>query len=233
MMPRMPPPSSLAQHVLDATPPWSAFVVLLVVLAASSLVYAVLVLRTTTRRRWLDLTDWADRAGFAPRRGTVDAPIPPPTPLAGIRPPPRVITALSDARTELLQVELAAAPGAAPDRRHLLVRRVEVAWPPTGLRPAAADRAIVDLFTLPSHPSLAAPGRFAVVSGDVLAARLLARSSLPALLPGDLGLLLYDHHLIIDFTARPFDPIELPRLLALADQLVSRLPAMKEPTRSP
>ena len=51
------------------------------------------------------------------------------------------------------------------------------------------------------------------------AARDLARSTLMALLPPDLGLLLVGRHLLLDFSARPFDPIEFGRMIALADQL--------------
>ena len=62
---------------------------------------------------------------------------------------------------------------------------------------------------------------------DPAAARRLYRSHLRALLPPDVGLLLHGEHLVLDFSARHFDALELSRMLALADQIVAHVPAPK------
>jgi hypothetical protein len=45
-----------------------------------------------------------------------------------------------------------------------------------------------------------------------------------ALLPPDVGLLLAGENLVLDFSTRPFDPLELQRVDALAEQIVMHLP---------
>ena len=60
---------------------------------------------------------------------------------------------------------------------------------------------------------------------DSAAARVVSKSMLRSLLPADLGLLLHGRRLVLDFSDRPFDAIEFGRMLALADQLVTRMPA--------
>ena len=44
---------------------------------------------------------------------------------------------------------------------------------------------------------------------------------LMALLPHDLGLVLQGRRLILDFSTRPFDGIELSRIVALVEQLAA------------
>jgi hypothetical protein len=66
--------------------------------------------------------------------------------------------------------------------------------------------------------------RFVVFGSDSHAARILSKSEARALLPPDIGLILHGQHLVLDFSARPFDGIELGRMVALADQLAGHLP---------
>ncbi len=65
--------------------------------------------------------------------------------------------------------------------------------------------------------------RFMIFGRDAHAAKTLAESTIPALLPADIALVLDGNHLILDFTARPFDEIEFERLIRLSDQLIPRL----------
>jgi hypothetical protein len=109
-------------------------------------------------------------------------------------------------------------------RWHVMVRKIESRWPPTGLRPRANPSSVLDLFPMSSFPSMAPPERFVIFGTDSPAARRLAKSSLLALLPPDIGLLLHGSTLILDFTARPFDAIELSRLCSLVEQLLAYLP---------
>jgi hypothetical protein len=59
------------------------------------------------------------------------------------------------------------------------------------------------------------------------AARAAVASMLIALLPHDLGLILHGRRLILDFSTRPFDGIELSRIVALVEQLAAHLPPIK------
>ncbi len=95
---------------------------------------------------------------------------------------------------------------------------------PTGLRPTHARRSILDLFSLSSYPALGNIDRFVVYGTDAQAAGSLSKSQARALLPPDVGLLLDDGWMMLDFSERPFDPIEFDRMTALAEQLVAHLP---------
>ena len=66
---------------------------------------------------------------------------------------------------------------------------------------------------------------FVAYGTDSAAARVVTKSMLRSLLPPDIGLLLHGRHMVVDFSARPFDAIELSRVAALADQLATHLPA--------
>src|SRR5206468_45820 len=116
----------------------------------------------------------------------------------------------------------------APATCHVLVRPVESNWPPTALRPtsSADEQTLLDNFGLASFPSMIASERFVIFGADSAAARTLSKSSLPALLPPDVGLLLHGQRMVLDFTRRPFDTIEFDRMLALADHLTAHLPAL-------
>ena len=66
--------------------------------------------------------------------------------------------------------------------------------------------------------------RFILYGAESRAARSLGKSSVAALLPPDVGLLLIEQNLVLDFSTRPFDPLELERVDALAEQIVLHLP---------
>jgi len=68
--------------------------------------------------------------------------------------------------------------------------------------------------------------RFTLYGEQATAARAVASSALRGLLPPDIGLVLLDHYLMLDFSARPFDPLELERLDDLAEQLTVNLPRL-------
>jgi len=149
----------------------------------------------------------------------------------------RVMTMLESGETRAMQLEVppaAAAPegagaGAAavePSRWHVLVRQISSAWPATGLRPAHLPASLLDQFSLSSYPRMGETDRFIVFGTDSAAARILSKSHARALLPPDIGLLLHGRHMVLDFSTRPFDGIELGRMVALADQLVRHLPVV-------
>ena len=106
---------------------------------------------------------------------------------------------------------------------HVYMRQTSFSWSPTGLRPVANGRSLLDLFSLTSFPLLGSTDRFVVYGTESQDAERLSHSMARGLLPPDIGLLLYADRLLLDFSARPFDEIEFNRMLALADQLEQHL----------
>ena len=206
---------------------WQVPLVLLVVLIASSVMFRLLVRRWTTRRHWLELSRWGDDNRMKLHGAQSAAP---PPPLATVtQPGPTASLALTSDKLAIAEIhteKMQKTDSSQFTRWHVMVRKLEAKWPPTGLRPVANASSVLDLFPLTSYPSMASPERFVIFGTDSAAARRIARSSLLALLPPDVGLLLHGSTLVLDFTARPFDAIELSRLCALVEQLVGYLPAM-------
>ena len=206
---------------------WPVPAVLLVILVASSVMFRMLVRRWTTRRHWLELSRWADDNRMK-LHDALEAAVPSPLNTATDPPPTAGMAMVS---TTLAIAEIHTQPKQRTDssqftRWHVMVRKIESTWPPTGLRPRANASSVLDLFPLSSFPSMAPPERFVIFGADSSAARRVAKSSLMALLPPDIGLLLHGSTLILDFSARPFDAIELSRLCSLMEQLLAHLPAI-------
>lgn len=202
---------------------WLVLGILLLVLGASVWVFVTLVRRTTTRRYELALSDWAEEHGFALHHNSLT---PLPAPLAALAERrPRTRWAMSKEPTALLQLEMDAKTpdGTEPAYWNVLVWPMSRSWEPAALRPAHALRSLVDFFNLSPFPTLMDGQRFVVCGSDRLAARTLARSPARTLLPADLGLLVLKDHLILDFSARPFDEIELTRMQGLIEQLAQHL----------
>jgi hypothetical protein len=205
---------------------WPVPVVLLIVLVSSSVIFRMLVRRWTRHRHWLELSRWADDNRmqlFDARHAAV------PAPLANCTRPAATasiaITSQSLVIAQLHTEKQQRTDSSQFVQWHVMVRSTETHWPPTGLRPRANASSVLDLFPLSSFPSMAPPERFVIFGTDSAAARRIAKSSLLALLPPDIGLLLNGSALVIDFSARPFDAIELSRLCALTEQLLAHLPA--------
>jgi hypothetical protein len=216
------PALSAAKTVPGLEFSWLVFVTLLLVLTVSVVVFVWQVRRWTTNPGWRALLDWSRERGF--RLSRPEAPAGEPFDRF---PMSRVKTSLESPTTRAMQVELAAAgeaDAAPPSRWHVLVRQIGSSWPPTGLRPSNQKASLLDQFSLSSYPRMGEIERFVVFGTDTEAARILSKSEARALLPPDIGLLLHGRHLVLDFSTRPFDGIELGRMVALADQLAQRLP---------
>ena len=183
--------------------------------------------RWTHNHLWVALGDWANRNGFKLRRAKRGAGSPV-SQAAYIAAAVRVVS-LVGRRTTIVQIETPAPDGAAtgPQRWNVLVREIKVDWPPTALRPALHERSLIDLFRLSSFPALLSSERYTLHGIDAAAAAAVVSSVLMGLLPHDLGMLLYGKRLVLDFSTRPFDGIELSRMVSLVEQLVERLPEKK------
>jgi hypothetical protein len=212
---------------------WPVFLSLLVIFGASLAMFSLLVRRWTTHRRWVSLSEWAGERGMRiAKRALTDLP-PPIDQLKQFGENPRVRLRVDGGRrhegTVVLQFETGALdqpdftsdkPTAPNPCWNVLIRRVPDGRPrvPAGLRPAHAGGSVIDFFRLTRFNSLSNE-RFGVLAIDGRTANRLAKTSARALLPQDVGLLLYGEHVVLDFSARPFDPTELDRLLAVADQV--------------
>ncbi len=190
--------------------------------AASWGMFRALDRRYTLHRRHSLLADWACERRWRFRRNR-----PPALPKAvlSIAVNAKAIGGVENPDTRIIQIDTDAGDDATPTRWNLLARRVRGDWAPTGLRPSGADTSFVDLFVLPAQAALSNPERFTVVGADVPAARRLAACPARGLLPADIGLMLIGDELILDFSARPFDPIAFDRMVAIADQIAAHLPA--------
>jgi hypothetical protein len=207
---------------------WPVALTLLVVLGASAIMFRVLVLRWTVYHRWAELGRWADENGMT-LQGLNDSTLVPP--LDAIK-NPAPTPVLSIVSSKMAMIEMRTAHEKRTDtsqytRWHAVVKKIDTPWLPTGLRPRANPSSLLDLFPLTSFPSMLPPERFVIFGTDSTAARLLAQSKLPALLPADIGLLLHGDTVIIDFSSRPFDTIELSRLTAVIDQIAANLPVVR------
>ncbi len=204
---------------------WAAvFGSLVVILGMASAVFWLLVRRWTTQRHWLAMQDWADENRFV-LHGEKRA-VAPEVLKSITQPAPKVLVSLNDVDTGMIQIEAAGPRGTSGPavRWNLLIRKIEKAWPTTGLRPAAATRSILDYFPLSEMRAMAPTERFVLYGAEVRAARALGKSSVGALLPPDVGMLLVEQNLVLDWSSRVFDPLELQRIDALAEQIVVHLP---------
>ena len=62
-----------------------------------------------------------------------------------------------------------------------------------------------------------------ILASEARGAARLAASMAGALVPPDLSLLVQNQWLLVDFSTRPFDPIELERMRTLIEQLAARM----------
>jgi hypothetical protein len=206
---------------------------LAVILLASSVMFWLLVRRWTADRAWQGLTEWAQANRFM-LRGEKLAVAPEVVRLLS-KPEPRILLSLNDADTTLVQIETPLTPAASPEgggpaaatpaRWNLLVRKLESAWPMTGLRPQGHAHSVLDFFPLHDMQAMSPSERFVLYGAEARSARILARSAVRGLMPPDIGLILVGHSLVLDFSARQFDALTVQRIDALAEQLVTHLPA--------
>ena len=195
-------------------------------LAVSLLVFWVLARRWTVQSRWMDLADWAAENRL--KLCTRNAPTPPEASRLFGDTAVKALLSLSDDQTTILQLE-AAAPAPSTIGRvlrwNIIIRRLEPAWPTVALRPVGRPTSIPDYLPLNRMYGTIPGERFAAYGENRSATLALADSAARGLLPPDIAMVLLDHHLMLDFSTRPFDSLTLHRMDALAAQLLLHLPA--------
>src|SRR6476646_10228798 len=181
---------AISAWAVPATELAGVFLSLVVIIGASSGIFWLLVRRWTTQRHWVALSDWADENRFT-LRGE-DRAVGPEILKSFTQPAPKILVSVNDPDTGIVQIE-AQPPrgrGTQPVRWNLLVRKLERAWVTTGFRPANSARSILDYFQLDEMRAMAPTERFVLYGAEARAARALGKSSVAALLPADVGLLL-------------------------------------------
>jgi hypothetical protein len=181
--------------------------------------------------RWAALSEWAILNRMQLKKGPgLEAP----APLTKFDPQAKALVSLFDDDTNIIRVQMRPTVMTAlemPVVWHVLLRKLSTTWPPTGFRPVSRAKTVLDWLPLQEMRAMAPGERFVFYAAEANAARLLARSSSRALLPPDIAMLLIDQTLILDFSTRPFDPLELQRIDALAEQLVAHLPSQTATAR--
>jgi hypothetical protein len=209
---------------------FAIFFSLLLVIVASGVVFFFLTHRWTLDRRRAALSDWASEKNFSlrlPPRAQLPAALQSLTSVGA-----RVKLAFTRGPISILQLTTIAQPNSRELRWHVLLREMDRAWSPAGLRPINPAPSFLDLFALNGFPSLLPPERFAVFATEPSAARAMAKSPVRGLLPPDIGLLVHGPYVTLDFSRRPFDTIEFERMLVVMEQLVRHLPAQAETAAS-
>lgn len=201
-----------------APPPFSVGILLtlIVCLIASLGMFVVLVRRWTTNKFHFELGQWAGQRRFDMSE----------KPNAELLPPPldgsegaglcaRRFFKSKDAT--IAQLILTAS---ANDIRvyHVCITPCCVSTPPVAIKPQREGRWVVDLFRLAPAASTGSE-RFQIFGNDLSANLRISESSVAGIAPPDIAILFVGGNMLLDFTARPFDPIEFDRMLALAQQL--------------
>lgn len=192
---------------------WLTLLELLVILAGSMGIFMLLERRWTTQRKWVALQEWAgDHRWKFRRKGAV------PDPLLLLREvQPNVLLRLISKERTFLQLQTNV-----PEVRRwnvLVVPMKQLNSPVAALRPVNVPSSLWDHAHLQVIPTTAGTERFVTLANLPSAAKALARSSVRGLLPADIGLMVVDGWVILDFSTRPFDPVELDRMLALMKQI--------------
>lgn len=198
---------------------WYTFFGLVALAAGPLAMTQFLSSRYTVWRRKFVLRDFAAERGLKLLRSKALPRSLPPS-VAGITPGPKARWHFSDAALSLVRLQTGT------ETFNVLLLKINGNWPATALRPSAHAGSLFDKLELFSYPSPYSTLRFTLHGVDAPAARKLSDSPCRGLLPADLGLLLEGGAMLIDFSARPFDPIELGRMIALAQQLVGAVPAL-------
>jgi len=196
---------------------WLALASLVVMFTSSLWVYLELARRATHARERERLREWARQSGFRLRlKAALPAPL---------------ITVVPDATAD---VQLVAPHGTILRLRtrdndqtqtwNLAIVELPAPSVTIGLRPSSAARSFLDRFGIPVSPVSQDSLRFTLLCAEIIPARRLAGSIVRGILPPDIGLLRTGQHLLLDFSSRQFDPIELTRVASLLRQIVLAMP---------
>jgi hypothetical protein len=196
---------------------WLVLASLLVMFTSSLWVFLVLARRATHTRERERLREWAKQSGFRLRCAATL-----PAPLSAVA--PGAIADVQLLAPHATMVRLRTRDNDQPQTWHLAIAELPASSVPIGLRPASAPRSFLDRFGIPVSPVSQDSLRFTLLCAEIIPARRLAGSIVRGILPADVGLLRIGQHLLLDFSSRQFDPIELTRMASLLRQIVLSMP---------
>jgi hypothetical protein len=218
------PPMLAALYPLGPSLAFTIMATLTIVLAAAVAAFTALVRQATLGRQAERIRQWA-QLHHAHVEQLTDQ-LPPRLAMLALH-HPKILLAISGETWTLARITTdapAEAKGEIP-RWHLLAVDLPSSWPATGLRPVSHVVSILDLAVLSSFPSLTTGENFVVFGADSGAADALSHSIAQELLPADVGLLLHDRTLLLDFSGREFEGPEMNRILDIARILLPELAA--------
>lgn len=202
------------------------FAQVLVIAAATIAATVLLSLKWTRYRRLYQLLDWCKSRGLRMVRKSRGFPPLPPL-LQRVEPALRVRWLIRDDDAEPSDDQITLLRAQTPTQTYnlLLVRMPHGgAWPATALRPTVRRETLIDRLNLFSYPSTMGIDRFTLHGEHPGAARKLNESHARGLLPRDIGAVVADDLLILDFSDRPFDQLEFDRMILLGKQVAAALP---------
>lgn len=205
----------------STSPSWLLLTLMIVMLIASGWMFSRLTRRWTLGRKLAALRDWArsQRMQFHHNDAAL------PGSVARLGTNPRALLSITDSRTWIIQFQTQSPDaGQPPARWHVLVRHLGTPLPTVGLRPLKATSSLLDLLPMRTFAGMMPSERFMVVGLQRDKALTLEASRISALLPADIGLILLDDALLLDFSSRPYDGIEFSRLLMILDQITLHVP---------
>lgn len=192
------------------------FLTLVVCLIASLGMFVVLLRRWITFRFRYELEQWAGHHRFKIAENPSGESLP--APLNG--PEGNGLSArwiFTSEDRAIAQVILA--PSAAEVRVYnICIAATAVKTPPVALKPAIVPQTILDRFRLAPAASTSSD-RFQILGNDLSANLRISESIIAGIAPPDVAFLFTGGLMVIDFSSRPFDPIEFDRMLVLADQI--------------
>ena len=194
----------------------SIFLTLVVCLIASLGMFVVLVRRWITFRFRYEMEQWAGQHRFEIVENPSADSLPPP--LNG--PEGNGLSArwifTSEDRTI---AQLVLAPSATDVRVYnVCIAAIAVNTPAVALKPAVVPETILSRFRLSPAASTSSE-RFQILGNDLSANLRLSESVIAGIAPPDVAFLFTGGLMLIDFSSRPFDPIEFDRMLVLANQI--------------
>jgi hypothetical protein len=207
---------------------WIVLLGFLAIVVASVWVFLQLVWIEERDRERQRLREWCRQQRFRlmPADTRVPAPL---NELVGVT--LRIEWWLSDGEVDILKIQTRphdAPPEQVgmPDTWHLICTSLPPMRSRVALRPDVPTPSAIDLLRVPPSELTRMSKRFDIRSDALLAARQIVDGPILGLIPGDVGLARLSNHLLLDFTSRPFDPIELSRAAALIRQLRAAVVAL-------
>src|SRR5262245_46959294 len=182
---------SMTLIALRPPAPPAPIIALVVMLLASAIMFVTIIRRWTSHRMRFALADWARENGFRVRGPGISNPLP------AVPVDPNRIAKWILQTDGTTVIQLAGRGAADGERWNLLIRRTITSWSATALRPVAAARSAIELFSLEQFPLLPVNERFTLWGADHSSARALGSSPVAGLLPADIGLVLLGDDLIV------------------------------------